>query len=281
MSESTAQGHMHQEKQNLQSTKQPKIEKTDNPLPSLQSNSVNDDIFPPSPAPNIKTHQVAHSIMNRKELNTAYQDLTGRFPMKSSRGNECILVGYHYDANCILAHPAKNRKGPTLVGAWQHLQNEFAKAGTAPEAWILDNEVSDDLKSAFSDNEVEFQLAPPHSHRRNLAERAMQTFKNHFKAGLASTNPNFPLSEWDRLIPQANITLNLLRTARSNPALSAHAHAHGTFNFNATPLAPPGMKVIAHVAPSARGTMLDQHKTTIDASPAISHAQERLEHVRQ
>ena len=91
---------------------------------------------------------------------------------------------------------------------------------------------------------------PPHSHRRNLAERAIQTWKNHFKAGLASTNPHFPLTKWDRLIPQANITLNLLRTSRVNPALSAYAYVFGNFNFMATPLAPPGTKVVVHIEPT-------------------------------
>ena len=87
----------------------------------------------------------------------------------------------------------------------------------------MDNEISSELKTSFELNNTSFQLVPPNSHRRNLAERAIQTYKNHFKAGLATTNPKSPLSEWDRLTQQANITLNLLRTARFNPKLSAYA----------------------------------------------------------
>ena len=37
----------------------------------------------------------------------AYMDLIGRFPYCSSRGNEYILVAYHYDANAILGVPLK------------------------------------------------------------------------------------------------------------------------------------------------------------------------------
>ena len=44
-----------------------------------------------------------------------------------------------------------------------------------------------------------------------MAERAIQTFKNHFIAGLSSTNPNFPLHLWDELLEQATITINLLQ----------------------------------------------------------------------
>ena len=120
--------------------------------------------------------------------------------------------------------------------------------GTAPEVWVLDNEVSTDLKQAFETNTTSYQLVPPHSHQHNLAERAIQTFKNHFKAGLASVNHNFPISELDRLIPQATITLNLLRNARCNPKLSAYAYFHGPFNVSATPLAPPGTRLVAYRA---------------------------------
>ena len=83
-----------------------------------------------------------------------------------------------------------------------------------------------------------YQLVPPHNHRANAAERGIQSFQNHFKVGLASLDPNFPIAEWDHLLTQAFLTLNLLRTANSNPRLSAHAYLFRQFDFNATPLAP-------------------------------------------
>lgn len=57
-------------------------------------------------------------------------------------------------------------------------------------------------------------------------------------------DPTFPVVEWDRLLPQAMITLNLLRSARINPNLLAHAYLFGELNCNATLLAPPGTKVL-------------------------------------
>ena len=93
---------------------------------------------------------------------------------------------------------------------------------------------------------------PPHVHRRNAAERAIRTFKNHFIAGLCSTDKGFPLTLWDKLLPQAELTLNLLRGSRVNPKLSAWAQLHGTYDFNRTPIAPPGMRVVAHEKPSQR-----------------------------
>ena len=101
---------------------------------------------------------------------------------------------------------------------------------------------------------IDFQLTPPGIHRRNAAERAIRTFKNHLIAGLCSTDPKFPLYLWDKLLPQAMITLNLLRGSRLNPKLSAYAQVHGPFDFNRTPLGPPGTKVLVHEKPSSRAS---------------------------
>ena len=93
---------------------------------------------------------------------------------------------------------------------------------------------------------ITFQLVSPHSHRKKMAERAIQTFKNYFKADLDSLDPDFPLVEWDCLIHQVVIKLNLLRSVRVNPKLLAYAYIFDEFNYNNTPIAPPGMKVVAH-----------------------------------
>ena len=65
---------------------------------------------------------------------------------------------------------------------------------------------------------------------------------------------NFPLSEWVCLLEQADIILSLLSSARSNPKLSAYAYMFGKFNFFATPLAPPGTKIVAHIKLNQRRT---------------------------
>eukprot|EP00957_Ditylum_brightwellii_P120329 9181763-Ditylum_brightwellii.AAC.1 len=51
---------------------------------------------------------------------------------------------------------------------------------------------------------------------------------------------------WDRLLPQAMIMVNLLRACRINHKLSAYEYLHGTFNYNATLIAPPGTTVLIH-----------------------------------
>ena len=65
------------------------------------------DHFPASPDPNTKTNEMAYTFINCSTLSLAYQDLAGQFPYKSTQGNQYILVGYHYNANCNLAQLVK------------------------------------------------------------------------------------------------------------------------------------------------------------------------------
>jgi hypothetical protein len=97
---------------------------------------------------------------------------------------------------------------------------------------------------------MKYQLVPPHCHRTSAAERAIRTFKEHFKSGLATVDPEFPIHLWDRILPQAEITLNLLRASRLHPQLFTAAHYHGLIDYNKTAFGPPGCKIIAHEKPS-------------------------------
>ena len=119
------------------------------------------------------------------------------------------------------------------------MNNNSEQPGVKPSPWVLDNKFSGNLRNVFEKDNISFQLFPPKTHRSNSAERAIHTYKNYLKAGLASLDPAFPIKEWDRLITQANIKLNLLRAARSNPNLLAQAYIQGQFDYNKTPLVPP------------------------------------------
>ncbi len=87
------------------------------------------------------------------------------------------------------------------------------KGGNQPKIYILDNEASADLKKGLKKYGMDYQLVPPHVHRRNAAERAIRTYKNHLLAFLATCDPEFPVSEWDRMLFQVELTLNLLRSS--------------------------------------------------------------------
>jgi hypothetical protein len=121
------------------------------------------------------------------------------------------------------------------------------------------------------ENDVEYQLVPPHCHRHNAVERTIRSFKEHFVAGLASADLDLPLQVWDCLLPQAEMKLNLLRTSRQHLQVSAAAHFHGMIDYNKTAFASPGCKIIAHEKPSQRQTWATHGKHGYSLGPARHH----------
>jgi hypothetical protein len=121
----------------------------------------------------------------------------------------------------------KSRSTSEWLKAYEHIHQELTSRGFTPKLQTLDNEASSAMKSLFTENDVDYQLAPPRCNRRNAAERAIHPFKEHFVSGLAWVDPDFPLHLWDRLLPQAEMTLNLLCKSRQHPHLSAAEHYHG------------------------------------------------------
>jgi hypothetical protein len=135
----------------------------------------------------------------------------------------------------------------------------------------MDKEASTSLKHFLHSKDILFQLVPPRVHRQNATERAIQTFKNHFVAMLCSTDTQSPIHLWDRLTPHTVITLNLLRQSQINLKVSAHAQLHGIFDYNRTPLAPPGTKVILHEKPDRRGSWAPHGLNGWYVGPAMEH----------
>ena len=163
-----------------------------------------------------------------------------------------IMVFYVYDANAIIGQPIRNKTAKEMLETYTEMYKKLTKCGFKPKLHKLDNEVAKEVIEFVEDQQTSLQHTPPDMHCQNAAEKAIQTWKMHFKAGLASLPAEFPISHWCKLIPQANATLNMLRPCRMNPKLSAHEALEGSFSFDATPLAPPGNKTYIHVKPNRR-----------------------------
>jgi hypothetical protein len=217
----TGMGHMNQRCPNIRSTSKAQVA----------------DVPATDAIKGTKTHLVYAVLVDQGQL---YTDLTGKFPVRSSKGNFYFMVCYVYECNYVKVIPMKSRSASEWVNAYDHIHQELTAKGFKPKLQNLNNEASAALKHFFNANDVEYQLVRPHCHRRNAAECAIQTFKDHFVTGLSSVDPTFPLHLWDRLLPQAEITLNILRTSRLHPQLSAAAHFHRLVDYNKTAFAPPG-----------------------------------------
>jgi hypothetical protein len=245
-------GHMSQRRQYIRSTSK---------APSAEPTTPDTDL-------GTNTHLLYTVVINQGQL---YTDLTGKCPVRSSKGNSYAMVCYVYDCNYVEFIPLKSRSASEWVKAYDTIHQELTVKVLEPKLQTLDNEASVALKNFFTANDVDYQLVPPHCHLRNAAERAIRTFKEHSVAGLSSVDPTFPLHLWDRLLPQAEITLNLLRTSRLHPQLSAAAHFHGLVNYNKTAFAPPGCKIIAHEKPGNRRTWAPPGQHGYLLGPAMHH----------
>ncbi len=76
------------------------------------------------------------------------------------------------------------------------------------------------------------ELVPPGCHQRNAAEVAICNFKSHFLSILAGVADDLPQYLWDQLLPQTEITHNLIRQSNVRPTVSAYAHLSRPFDYN-------------------------------------------------
>ena len=71
---------------------------------------------------------------------------------------------------------------------------------------------------------------------------------------------------WCRLLPQALLTLNHLQQSIINPNLSAYAQINGQHDYNAHPVAPPGIQVLIHEKSNIRRNPLWNITGVIESS---------------
>ena len=232
----TPKGHLNQSRKNVRSTKA-------QPFEEVQTNQLRGR----------KVKDIYTKIYDVRE--TVYTDQTGQFPVRSQAGNKYIMVMVEIDSSGILVEPLKNRKDAELTRAYEKLLNRLKQSGITPTKHVLDNEVSTAMKDLITNKyKMTYELVPPGCHRRNAAEVAIRNFKAHFLSVRAGVADDFPPSLWDKLLPQTEITLNLLRQSNATPTISAYAHLNGPFDYNKMPLAPMGCNVQVHEKTDSRGT---------------------------
>jgi hypothetical protein len=146
----TAMGHMNQRRQNIISTSKAPIEQQ--PTPDIDLGT--------------KTHLVYAVVVDQGQL---YTDLTGKFPVRSSKGNSYVMVCYVYDCNYVKVIPMKSRSALEWVKSYDTAHQELTVKGFKTKLQTLDNEASAALKNFFIVNDIAYQLVPPHCHRRNAA----------------------------------------------------------------------------------------------------------------
>ena len=165
------------------------------------------------------------------------------------------MVMVEIDGNAILVEPIKSRTDAELTRAYHAMMLRLKQADIIPQKHILDNEVSNAMKTIIrNEYKMKLELVPPGYHRRNAEELAIRKFRAHFLSVLAGKATSFPSNLRDRLLPQAEVTINLLQKSNSKPNVSAYTHLSGTFDYNKIPLAPMGCEAQVHEKTDKRGT---------------------------
>jgi hypothetical protein len=159
----TTMGHMHQRRQNIRSTSKTPI-----------TTNI-DDITTTNTHSGTKTHLVYAVLFDQGQL---YMDLTGKFPVRSSKGNSYVMVCYAYDCTYVKVVPMKSRSASEWVKAYDHIHQELTAKGFKPKLQTLDNEASAVLKNFFTTNDVEYQLVPPNVTAETLLKELSELLKN-------------------------------------------------------------------------------------------------------
>lgn len=162
-------------------------------------NMIDDDEELEPPRPHLEraiNHQVACGVITTSELKgTISTDLSGRFPFTSNLLNNYIFIMYDFDSNTIQGKPIKSKNKSELVRGFEMCYKELKEANITPILHRLDNEISS---------------ITAYDHRQNLAERAIQTYKNFLISNLHGTDRDFPAHLWCQLLEQVELQVNLI-----------------------------------------------------------------------
>ena len=140
----------------------------------LEEDFGKDNDIMPRPGRKWKDIVVRIYDLNNEMREKIYIDQTGHFPTRSSRGNQYIMVMCEMDSDAILFEAMKNRTAGEMVRAYQALIDKLASCGIHPKHHALDNEISEEFKSAIKRNNMTYQQVPHDDQRRNIAERSIQ-----------------------------------------------------------------------------------------------------------
>ena len=227
----------------------------------------------PRDAPcNAPTEVFCFAALADKQQGTFYSDCTGALPVRALDGQQLFFVAYAYDPNYIFAIPIASTSNEHIIAAYKEVFQSLTDKGYKPTFSITDNQASAPIRAFLQQQNCRLQFVEPNNHRVNAAERAIQTFKNHFISGLCSTEKDFPFQLWNHMATQAVITCNILRRSRLNPDISAYEQLHGRkYHWNAHPLAPPGTRAVIYESPANRASWAPRGVDAWYCGPALEH----------
>ena len=120
------------------------------------------------------------------------------------------MIIHEIDGASTWVEVMKNRTEGEMIEARRRGLNRMKHQGITPAHQVLDNKISQTYKDEIRESGMSYQLVPPDDHLRNIVERDIQTWKNHFVGVLSRAAATFQLHLWYQAIPQAKRQIMLL-----------------------------------------------------------------------
>ncbi len=179
----TQNGHMHGQWQGVRSMK---VAEPTKDTPATHPHQKKDNIL----------------ISKYKVKSLMYADQTRLFLALLSLGNKYVMILHHVNSNSSWLEAIKNKTSDKLILVCNLALAQMQHHGIIPKHQILDNQASAEYKASIKASGMTYELAFPKEHQCNMAEKAIQTFTDHFIGVISGCAPSMPIHLWCQLLPQ-------------------------------------------------------------------------------
>ena len=269
----TARGHLHNLPQGTNSTKPKRslVSPTQKEVDAISAKYDMPRILSPGYRMDLDpSSDLAQTAWYVKLSQRLTMDGTGNMTVPAFNGDTQILIVFHAATNFIrtLAFKSKAEVHSLLIELWK----EAKGLGHTISEIRMDNELPESTSEYFKSQQVAVQRVGVgrELHRANSAERAIQTYKDHFMSTIAARDPQCPLQYWTEAVPFCERTLNLMRPGPDN--ISAFQAYWGyKYDFNAHPIAPWGTRVETYTPRELRTTFESRSEAAWYMGPSKAH----------
>ncbi|KAL7528094.1 hypothetical protein ACHAWF_002434 [Thalassiosira exigua] len=159
-----------------------------------------------------------------KVCETMFSDRTSQFLKRSLLGNRYIMVLMEIDSSRILVGPIKNRTNGELTQAYEKFMGRLKRAGVQPHKHLL--EELDLRQGQDAAGAHPARLSPT-----KCSGSGHLQFQGPLPEYTRRCRRQFPLHLWDRILLQAEITIDLLCQSNATPTILAYAHLNEPLDY--------------------------------------------------
>eukprot|EP00804_Cyclotella_cryptica_P002038 CCRYP_007429-RA/>CCRYP_007429-RA protein AED:0.44 eAED:0.44 QI:0/0/0/1/0/0/2/0/148 len=134
-----------------------------------------------------------------------------------------------------------------MTEAFRDVHEYLTDKGFQPKLNVMDNQCSKVVEKYIKATKATIHLVNPDDHRVNASEQTIQTWKEHWLAGMGTLDQTCPIQLWPYVILE------------------------GQFKFNKTPLAPVDIKALFLLDPSRQNTWQSRTIDTWHVGPEKQH----------